>query len=295
MRTETQLLSKELRQLLGYGPQVDVLLTHENGRRLWIEFEISRADPVANHAKFATAHLFQPQPNTDTFISMVTPHVTSGRRNLAANTILVMRHLGMRAYQTPLFPTLTASEIKQLNYLDLPSLSLEKLNVKREIRRVLDISSPLAQAGEADIHFVANNMEAILNLRRWNRDMATQAGRDLWGRRTVTYFVYDPRSHLFAPSKFCAYVSIAKLASIALPTDGSTMTLEHYAHIDHDHPIFDGQRARKHLVHNLGMTLVKAHEVPTLQRQFQQWLGSFSGSLNVHPVGASFLIPPDWF
>jgi hypothetical protein len=28
---------------------------------LWIEFEVSRADPVANHAKFATAHLFQPQ------------------------------------------------------------------------------------------------------------------------------------------------------------------------------------------------------------------------------------------
>jgi hypothetical protein len=35
-------------------------------RRLWIEFEISRADPVANHAKFATAQLFQPLPVTHT-------------------------------------------------------------------------------------------------------------------------------------------------------------------------------------------------------------------------------------
>jgi hypothetical protein len=55
-------------------------------------------------------------------------HVTSGRHNMADNTILVMRHLGMRAYQTPLFPALTAPEIKRLNYLDLPSLSREKLH-----------------------------------------------------------------------------------------------------------------------------------------------------------------------
>ena len=39
--TEAQVHSDELRRLLGYAPQVDVLLTHENGRRLWIEFEIS--------------------------------------------------------------------------------------------------------------------------------------------------------------------------------------------------------------------------------------------------------------
>ena len=72
-----------LEALLGYRPRVDVLLEREDGsRRLWIEFEVSRADPVANHAKFATAHLFQPQAEADSFLAMVSPHVARGRRSL---------------------------------------------------------------------------------------------------------------------------------------------------------------------------------------------------------------------
>ena len=294
-QTEAQVLSAELRQMLGYAPQVDVLLTHENGRRLWIEFEISRADPVANHAKYATAHLFQPQPATDVFISMMTPHVAAGKRNLAANMIQVMRHIGMQAFQTPLFPAMPAPDVQHLNHLDLATLSREKLNIKREIQRALDVSYPLAQAAGTDIHFVANNMEAVLNLRRWNREITTPEGQALWGKRTVTYFLYDPRSHWFAPSKFCAYVSIARLTAITLPADGSTMTLACYAQIDHDEPIFDGQRARKHLANNLGMSQVKAADAPNIHQKFREWLQSHSEHISVHPVGASFLLPPIWF
>jgi len=70
--------------LFGYTSRADILLTKDDGsRRLWIEFEISRADPMANHAKFATAHLFSRQLQTDCFISMVISHVVRGRRNLA--------------------------------------------------------------------------------------------------------------------------------------------------------------------------------------------------------------------
>jgi len=86
---ERPVLAREMAQLLGYAPRVDVLLERvDERRRLWVEFEISRADPVANHAKFAAAHLFEPQPETDTFMSMVSAHVTRGRQNLAANSIL---------------------------------------------------------------------------------------------------------------------------------------------------------------------------------------------------------------
>lgn len=115
-QAEVPLLSADLHRLFGYAPQVDVLLTHDDGRRLWIEFEISRADPVANHAKFATTHLFQPQPPSDLFLSMVTAHVARGRRNLAANTIWLMRYAGLQAYQTPLLPHLPPTEIKRLNH-----------------------------------------------------------------------------------------------------------------------------------------------------------------------------------
>jgi len=58
---ELRVLSSDFEQLLGYSPRADVCLeTIDASRRIWIEFEISRADPVANHAKFATAHLFKP-------------------------------------------------------------------------------------------------------------------------------------------------------------------------------------------------------------------------------------------
>ena len=82
-RAEQRVLSANWEALLGYAPRVDVLMTQADGqRRLWIEFEVSRADPVANHAKFATAHLFQPQPATDVFVSMVSAHVARGRQNI---------------------------------------------------------------------------------------------------------------------------------------------------------------------------------------------------------------------
>ena len=86
---EARVLDGRFEELLGYAPQADVLLASDDGRfRLWIEFEVSRADPVANHAKFATVHLFQPQRLTDTFVSMMSSHVAKGRRNLAANLVL---------------------------------------------------------------------------------------------------------------------------------------------------------------------------------------------------------------
>lgn len=57
-RYEARVLTAHFESSLGYSPRADVCLENEDtSRRLWIEFEISRADLVANHAKFATAHL----------------------------------------------------------------------------------------------------------------------------------------------------------------------------------------------------------------------------------------------
>ena len=59
--TERPLLDVRDRTLLGYDPRADVMLERTDGtRRLWIEFEISRADPAVNYAKFATAHVLRP-------------------------------------------------------------------------------------------------------------------------------------------------------------------------------------------------------------------------------------------
>lgn len=290
---ETPLLSADLRRLLGYAPQVDVLLTHADGRRLWVEFEISRADPVANHAKFATAHLFEPQPERDIFLSMITSHVTAGRRNLAANAIWLMRYAGMEAYQTPLLPHSSPEEIRRLNQSSLADLSRERLDVRGELTRALTISETLAQVETAAIHFVANHMEAALNLHQWNVEMATAAGQALWGRRVVTYFVYDAVTRRFAPSKFCAYVSIPETTALRLPISGATMSLARYAAIDHDEIIFDGQRAHRHLTNNLAMRLVGPAERPDIAAQFDRWRQATA--VVVHPAGPKFLVAPDWF
>ena len=146
-RAEVSLLGRELNRLLGYGPRADLLLEREDETpRIWIEIEVSRADPVSNHAKFATAHLFAPQSPRDTFLAMVSPHVSRGRRNPAANTIALMRHIGMSAFQTVLFPRLHPDEVKRLNHLGA-ELGRTGLPVTEEVKRVLSVTEPVAAAG----------------------------------------------------------------------------------------------------------------------------------------------------
>jgi hypothetical protein len=118
VRAEGRLLPPALERLLGYSGRADVVLEKlDDSLRLRIAFEVSRADPVANHAKFATSHLFQPQQPTGRFLAMVSPHVTRGRRNLAFNAVALMRQVGMRAYQTVLFPYLAPADVQRLNQL----------------------------------------------------------------------------------------------------------------------------------------------------------------------------------
>ena len=297
---EIRLLPADLESFLGYAPRVDVLLQHaDESRRLWIEFEVSRADPVANHVKFATAHLFQPQPQTDVFLSMVSPHVARGRRNLAANTILLMRHVGMSAFQTVLFPQISPAEIKRLNHLDQNLLLDEKLDVKHEVDRAMSVSQAVLATSDRQIHFVGNVMEIMLNLRQWNEDLATLKGRISWGKRTITYFVFDPRSKSFAPSKFCAYLSIPRINGSGISRSSaefrSEMTVDFYAAIDGTDSRFDGRRAWRHLVNNLAITPAEPDKASRLMPFFNEWLKLHKDSVNVHPTGPVFLVPPKWF
>jgi hypothetical protein len=286
--SEVPLLSPELAQILGYAPRVDVVLINEQkSSRYWIEFEISRADPVANHAKFATAHLFQPQIETDIFCSMVSSHVARGRHNLAANAIFLMRRIGMRAFQTVLFPTIAPSEIKQLNHMPVEHLWQSKLDVLSELERVFSISTVTEEMFMHKIIFSSNYSDVTLNIFRWNEDLKATEDRALWGKRTVTYFVFDPQSKLFAPSKFCAY----------LPSDLTTvgMSVKLYASLDSEEKRFDGYAARKHLVDTLCMLQLKPDDIPQIQPEFDKWLNLNQDTINLHPSGHYFIVPPRWY
>jgi hypothetical protein len=267
-----------------------VLLTREeDGRRLWIEFEISRADPVANHAKFATAHLFQPWTENDTFVSMVSPHVTRGRRNLAANTITLMRHVGIQAFQTPLFPFLDGGAIKRLNHMPLDDLASETLDVRRELDRVLAVSQPVIVANTHRIHFAANLTDVMLNVHQWHLDMSNPLLLEQWGKRTITYFIYDPRTHRFAPSKFCAFLSSDRWLYL------KQMRIEEYVTYDESEPRFDGHIARRHLERHLAMHEEVAELASAITQHFERWLDGVHDAVRVHPRGPKFLVPPRWF
>lgn len=286
---EVAVLAGDLAGLLGYRPQADLVLAHADGRRLWIEFEVSRADPVANHAKFAAAHLFQPQRTSDIFVAMVSPHVDRGRRNLGATAITLLRRVGMAAYQTTLLPHLPSTEVKRLNHLSLAELLTTAPPVTDELARVFAVSIPVLTDGDARIHFAGDVLEVLLNLRRWQSEMTDPAVRERWGRRTVTYFVAEPRTGRFAPSKFCAYVDVAA------PTPNTAMTVACYTTLDGQEPRFDGHRARTHLTRHLGFVERSLPDVPALRPAFERWLAVHQNTITLHSRGPILLLPPPWY
>lgn len=293
-RAEVNLLPAELNTVLGYASRADAVLEKRDGTcRLWVEFEVSRADPVANHAKFAAAHLLQPQPAMDIFVSMVSSHVDRGRRNLAAQTIRLMRAIGMDAFQTVLLPGMRPEEIKALNHAPADAATLDAAAIRGEIDRLMTVTQVCAEGADAKIYFAGDYLEVLLNLRQWNRDLDRPVDRDRWGKRLVTYFVADPVTADFAPSKFCAYIPIARLP--ATPPAVQGMTVAAYSDIEQDTVIFDGTRARTHLVKNLAMRAIAPGQDPGLDRAFARWLERRRDAITLHPRGPVYLLPPDWF
>jgi len=301
-RHEVHLLSPELKKRLGFNPRADVLLERDDGgRRLWIEFEVSRADPVANHVKYAAAHLFQPQPEEDAFVAMVSAHVASGRRNLAAHAVLIMRHLGLSAFQTVLLPGWSGAQIKELNHTDRDGLNRASLAVQKEIDRALAVSTPLGEMDGHRIFLAGDWFDVWGNVQRWNEELLDGRMRALWGRRTVIYFAFDPATEEFAPSKFCAFLRSPECVGLVREerrgwltstAPGMGMTVPFYVSLDERESRFDGAVARRHLEEGLGMRRCSPGEDAEVTECFERWIAKWEACLQVHPRGPIFLLPP---
>jgi hypothetical protein len=294
---EVRVLSPELAGFLGFSARADVMLERqEPAKRIWIEFEVSRADPVANHAKFATAHLFHPQSTTDYFLAMVSPHVTRGRRNLAGTTIALMRQIGMRAFQTVLLPGFGPAEVMRLNHLNSTDLDQATLPIEIEIERAITVTESLSSMSNVDVHFAGDLLVVFLSLRSWNAELATPEGKRIWGKRTVTFFVYEAISGLFAPSKFCAYSPItnAETCGSGIASLG-VMTVAGYSMLNDGTHALDGHAAVRHLESRLGMIVPEATGDPVILQAFRAWHECHTDAINVHPGGPQFLLPPQWF
>jgi hypothetical protein len=254
---------------------------------------------VANHAKFATSHLFCPQAPPDRFLSMVSPHVTSWRRNLASNTVALLRQVGMKAFQTVLFPHLTPADIRRMNQLKTAALPGENLDIDREIERALTVTEPLLTMADYDVHLAGDILTVMLNLRQWNEDMATEQARHMWGSRLMTYFVYDEESRLFAPAKFCAYTAVPTHPPRPDPRHKGaglgTMTVGIYTSFNDGSHVMDGHRAQRHLTARLGTIQVSAGEDAGVDAAFSEWRERHADVVGLHPDGPVFLRSPEWF
>jgi len=278
-RKEAGLLTPELSRALGYRPSVDLLLESKSTPdRIWVEFEISRADPVANHTKFASAHLIHPLPISDAFVSLVSNDVALGRANLAAHAVFLLRIAGLRAFQMPLFPNLNSQRIKNFNQ----GLSGFDTLPDHQIREVIELTRPLGRPTDTgtEIYYATNRLEVTLNLHQWNRGISEPKLRTQWGKRNVRYLVADTASGLFAPSKFCAYTRMP-LSSNTKESQSPTMTIPSYTAIEQSNSIVDGQKARRRL-ERLGFDTVRLPDASTrLRKAFLKWKTSHQTSLNL--------------
>lgn len=298
--SEVPLVDKQAVRRLGFEPRADILLSHEKTlQRIWVEFEVSRADPVANHAKFATAAFLEGLAEHDCFVSMSSRHIARGRAALAAGTAIWMRGLGIPAFQVDLLPDFDESAVKALNGRvltlegDLPSMPIQG-----EIERVIDVSSVTTLTSGHRVHKADNAYTVSLNVRRWNSELQTDDGKLQWGRRRVQYFVFDPASELFAPSKFCAFIPSPVMArriasgghtgSIREPFLGMNMSL--YSALGESDSRFDGHVARHHLQSRLSYRLMPVAATPEAVRlAFERWQFSVASIVTV-PASAQVLL-----
>jgi len=276
--SEVPLVDSSAGKRLGFSPRADVRLSHRGGeRRIWVEFEVSRADPVANHAKYATALLLEGLDTTDCFVSMTSRHVAQGRAALAAGAAIWMRGIGIPAYKVDLLPTLDGDAIRALNSRTLTADDLASIPVRAEIHRVIDISSAAVTTSGHRIQKADNPYTVSRNIRNWNAEVEEPDGRGLWGQRRTRFFVFDLATGLFAPSKFCAFTPGPVFDGIRpvgrnMTTLKLGMSMNVYVELGEQDPRFDGHVARMHLERSLLYRRVELQGAPSnVSQAFERW------------------------
>jgi hypothetical protein len=284
---EAPLFDEKVERRVGFQARADLVLENPAGGRVVVELEISRADPVTNQVQFWLARELGELRESDVLVSMFSPHVARGRRNLSALFIRRVRELGVTAFQVSLLPELSPARIKELNHSSVESLKRTRLPARQEIERILSVVEPRGER-EHRIHFSGDVTDVMANLWTWNDEMFVRRDQT-WRRRKIQFFVFDPVCRVFAPSKFCAFIPAPRALGASAP---ATMTLDVYESLGEQDPRFDGHRARKHLTRRLAF-----REVPlegAVEEWFWEWHRAFGDWVGLRrPLRV--LLPPDWY
>jgi hypothetical protein len=296
---EAPLLDIGAAKRLGFNPRVDVLMHRPDvDRRIWVEFEVSRADPVANQAKFASAAYFEGCGAGDAFVSMASRHIAPGRKALMATTAMFMRSVGISAFQVDLLPDADGPTIKVLNTSTEDAIATAGLDIVAEVDRVVAVADAKLVAGWHRIHLADNAFTVSANVRSWNAQLTDPVHVRRWGKRRVLFLAFDPASGLFAPSKFCAFVpattgALEGQSFLAVRDPPGGMTLDVYYSLGEQDPRFDGHVARKHLERRLRFRAQSAVSLSDDQAAaFGRWKLLLSNSVTI-PNDAVILLPPD--
>ena len=282
---EERLLPDHLAARYGFSPHADLLFRKEDGTRVAIELEISRADPVANQAKFLVAADVGALGASDILVSMMSSHVVRGRRNVASAFTRYLRSAGLQAFQVSLLPSVQPADIARLNHCSPTVISRAHLPVRDESARLASVIEPRG-ARRHRIHFAGDVADVVANVWSWNDGL--QGNGPEWGKRQVQFFVYDECSGLFAPAKYCAFVP----AALGDDRPPATMTFQVYTDLGEQDPRFDGHVARVHLVKRLAFSEVALQG--EVKNRFWGWMARADPYIKLRqPVRV--LLPPSWY
>jgi len=122
IQTEHKLLTSESRKRLGFSarsnPKSDLYIetpSEAGNLRVWVEFEISRADPIANVAKFCIAFNERKPAKGEVVVFAFSNDISNDKVTQCNRLIELMPNISKHMITTKLFPDVTSSEIKTLN------------------------------------------------------------------------------------------------------------------------------------------------------------------------------------
>jgi hypothetical protein len=155
----------------------------------------------------------------------------------------------------------------------------------------------VAVRSEGRLHFAADVLNILLNLRRWNEEANDPRRAEIWRRRAVRYVAVDPATGRRAPPKFAAYVLLPSrdTASPAPIGIDSGLTCERYLVLDQTEPLLDGHRARTYLTRRLGFTSHSYRGAAIESAAFDAWYARRERLLQIDRVQVRLLVPPSAF